>query len=243
MGAESSGASRGMPEFQARTDAIRRTVDGKPAGPRTKSRVRRTLENARRWAGPPQESVSGRMRLSPFPGRRESMGQLTPNRDPQAAPPRRKPDSLPDRLAIFELVARFEDALKRRDRVRFRSLWAGDAIWEVCDPLPMRMPGTDQDAGLHHNMVGQSEQLFRGSFGGIVILDGDKAKGRWPCIRTRAGGGAGQPPGCCNRAIHEDTYVKRDGRWLFSSRRRLHLWMPIHRLPGHAVPLGQEVSR
>jgi len=50
------------------------------------------------------------------------MGQLTPSPRSQTSPPRRTPDSLPDQSAIFDLVARFDDAVNRRDRAEFRFL-------------------------------------------------------------------------------------------------------------------------
>ena len=173
------------------------------------------------------------------------MDQLTPNRPLQTAPLRRKPDSLPDQLAIFDLVARFDDAVNRRDREEFRSLWADDATWEIGTPRPMQTQGADRITETWYTMTGQFDWLFRGSFAGVVTLDGAKGTGRWPCVETGAyikGNGSNPQPGYDNRAVYEDEYIKRDGHWLFHKRRYLYLWLSSQALPGQAVPLGQELS-
>jgi ketosteroid isomerase-like protein len=46
-----------------------------------------------------------------------------------------------DRLAIADLVARFDDAVNQRDATEFAALWADDAVREIGDPMPMRVEG------------------------------------------------------------------------------------------------------
>lgn len=172
------------------------------------------------------------------------MDQRTPTPRLQTSPLRRKPDSLPDHSAILDLVARFDDAVNRRDRAEFRSLWADDAIWEIGDPRPMRTQGADQITENWYNMTDQFEWLFRGSFAGVVILDGDNGTGHWPCVETDAYAkrdGNNPQPGYDNRAVYEDTYIRRDVQWFFSRRRYLYLWLSSQALPGHAVSLGKEI--
>jgi ketosteroid isomerase-like protein len=48
-----------------------------------------------------------------------------------------------ERTAIAELVARFDDAVNRRDVKEFASLWHKDALWEVGEPMPMQVQGAD----------------------------------------------------------------------------------------------------
>jgi SnoaL-like domain len=62
--------------------------------------------------------------------------------------------------------------------------------------------------------------LFRGSFVGVLQIDGDDATGRWPCVET---GTFSDGKGYDNRAIYEDIYVRRIGRWWFKERRYVYL--------------------
>ena len=90
-----------------------------------------------------------------------------------------------------------------------------------------------------------SDWMFRGSFAGVVTIDGDKAAGRWPCIETGNIGTTpdGPPPWYDNRAIYEDDYVKIDGTWLFSRRNYVYLWLSTDKIAGAPVKLeGETVS-
>ena len=109
----------------------------------------------------------------------------------------------------------------------------------------MRTQGADRITENWSNMTAQFAWLFRGSFAGVVTLDGDEGSGHWPCVETGAYAkrdSNNAQPGYDNRAVYEDAYVKRDGHWLFSRRRYLYLWLSSQALPGHSVPLGAELS-
>ncbi len=144
-----------------------------------------------------------------------------------------------DHQQIFDLVARFDDAVNRRDPDEFANLWSGDAVWEIGDPHPMRVEGADRITTTWREMIGHTEWLFRGSFAGVVEIDGDRATGRWPCVET---GTFKDGKGYDNRAIYEDIYVRSDGRWLLQHRRYLYLWLSSEKLPGAPVPLGPELG-
>ncbi|MGL6290498.1 MAG: nuclear transport factor 2 family protein [Silanimonas sp.] len=141
-----------------------------------------------------------------------------------------------DRWAIFDLVARFDDAVNRRDAAEFRALWAEDAVWEIGEPRPMRVEGAATIADTWLGMVKATQWLFRGSFTGVVSIEDDTATGRWPCAET--GVFADGTP-YDNRSIYRDTYVKRDGRWLILSRHYTYLWLSGERLPGAPVVLDE----
>ena len=146
-------------------------------------------------------------------------------------------------MGDFDLVGRFDDAVNRRDVAEFRTLWTHDAVWEIGEPFPMRVSGVDAIAETWQRMLAALAWLFRGSFAGVLSVDGDRATGRWPCIETGmfAPRNDGKPLGYDNRAVFEDLYFKRDGRWLFQQRRYLYLWLSSDNLPGQAVPLGPEL--
>ena len=144
-----------------------------------------------------------------------------------------------DRSAIELLVAQFDDAVNRRDLAEFKSLWTPDAIWEIAEPRPMRVAGAEAIASTWERMIDGTRWLFRGSFAGIVSVDGALGTGRWPCIET---GTLADGQGYDNRAIYEDVYARLDGRWLFRHRRYLYLWLSSEPLPGSAVSLADELT-
>ena len=148
-------------------------------------------------------------------------------------------DSLKDSAAITEIVARFDDAVNRRDVEEFHNLWIDNAIWEICDPMYMHVEGRDTIVETWKDMVAGTKWLFRGSFTGVVRVFGDQAIGRWPCIET---GTFLDGRGYDNRSIYEDVYIRTPIGWKFKRRRYLYLWLSNEMLPGHAVPMGEEIA-
>jgi SnoaL-like domain len=81
-------------------------------------------------------------------------------------------------------------------------------------------------------MLQGTQWLFRGSFVGVVSIDGDSATGRWPCIET---GTFADGIGYDNRAFYEDKYIRIDRHWYFKQRRYVYLWLSSEKLPGNAI--------
>lgn len=162
-------------------------------------------------------------------------------RESQTVPPPRTADSMTDLFAIYDLVARFDDAVNRRDRTEFRTLWAEDGTWAIGAPRELSVQGVDQIEDTWWKMTMALEWMFRGSFAGVVTLDGMTGRGRWPCIETgnSAATADGPGPGYDNRAIYEDLYVKKEGIWLFQKRNYVYLWLSTDRLPGAPVTLSE----
>jgi ketosteroid isomerase-like protein len=140
-----------------------------------------------------------------------------------------------DRAAITDLVARFDDAVNRRDVAEFSSLWCDDAVWEIESPMRMTTGGAAQIVATWQQMLGGTKWLFRGSFAGVLQVNGDAATGRWPCIET---GTFADGKGYDNRAIYEDRYVRRGERWLFQHRRYVYLWLSSEPVPGAPIALA-----
>ena len=170
------------------------------------------------------------------------MIESQPDREKQTPPAQRSAASMPDLWAIHDLVARFDDAVNRRDKGEFSKLWAQDAIWEIGHPRPLHVEGAGAIIETWSTMLFGSEWMFRGSFAGVVGVDGAKATGRWPCIETGTLLRPDKSPqGYDNRAVYEDEYVKSDGMWLFQRRRYLYLWLSTQQVPGSPVKLGPEI--
>jgi ketosteroid isomerase-like protein len=136
---------------------------------------------------------------------------------------------------ISQLVARFDDAVNRRDLEEFKSLWARDSVWEIGEPMPLRVEGADAIAATWAKMVEATQWLFRGSFVGVLEIDGDQAKGRWPCVET---GTFKDGRGYDNRAFYDDRYLRINGIWLFQRRHYTYLWLSTEQLPGAPVALS-----
>lgn len=143
-----------------------------------------------------------------------------------------------DRLEIADLVARFDDAVNRRDVEEFAPLWCEDAVWEIGEPMPMHVEGAGAILETWQLMVASTVWLFRGSFAGVVTIEDDHARGRWPCVETGTFAATAEAParGYDNRAIYDDIYVRVDGLWRFQHRRYVYLWLSSDALPGAPVP-------
>ena len=162
----------------------------------------------------------------------------------QKPPPPRPPDVLSDRAAIIDLVARFDDAVNRRDANEFGKLWCEDAVWEIGDPMPMRAQGRDTIVKTWTGMLAGTEWLFRGSFMGVLYVMCDSATGRWPCVETGTFKATDKAPanGYDNRALYEYRYTKKDGIWRFQHRQYIYLWLSSEKLPGSAVALVEDIE-
>jgi ketosteroid isomerase-like protein len=143
-------------------------------------------------------------------------------------------------VAITQLVAKFDDAVNRRDVDEFSALWDADAVWEIDEPMPMRVQGALAIIDTWQHMLGGTKWLFRGSFAGVMAIDGNTATGRWPCIET---GTFSDGKGYDNRAYYDDEYVCRDGRWLFAKRRYVYLWLSSEKIAGQAIAHSTDLAK
>jgi ketosteroid isomerase-like protein len=85
--------------------------------------------------------------------------------------------TLTDRAAITDLVTRFDDAVNRRDVAELSALWASDPVWEIEAPMAMRTASAAQIVATWQHMFTGTQWLFRGSFAGVLQVDGDTATG------------------------------------------------------------------
>jgi ketosteroid isomerase-like protein len=135
-------------------------------------------------------------------------------------------------MAITHLVAKFDDAVNRRDVAEFSALWDADAVWEIGEPMPMCVRSAEAIIDTWQHMLGGTQWLFRGSFAGVMAISDNTATGRWPCIET---GTFSDGKGYDNRAYYDDEYVCRDGQWLFAKRSYVYLWLSSEKIAGRAI--------
>jgi ketosteroid isomerase-like protein len=118
-----------------------------------------------------------------------------------------------DQLALRTLHDAYADAVFRRDAQAWGALWAEDAVWNLGQG---DVTGKDKIVPMWIGAMGMFSQVAFFCQPGALEVDGDAASGRVYTqeVLTEQDGTLRRIVGC-----YEDTYVRRDGRWLFSSRR------------------------
>jgi uncharacterized protein (TIGR02246 family) len=123
-------------------------------------------------------------------------------------------DETADRLAIQELIARYNDAVMRMDAASWSSTWAEDGVWSL--------PGVGDGIIGRERIVetwkmAMSQFEFVGFFAspGPLHVDGDTARGtlyQQEILYLKEGGE--------RRVIgrYTDDFVKVDGQWKFAKR-------------------------
>ena len=128
-----------------------------------------------------------------------------------------------DELALRTLVARYADAVCRKDVPAWRATWAEDGEWQV---LGTTVRGRDAVVAYYESIVSGLEAVVQHAHGGIIEFEGsDRASGRWS-ITEHARLADGQP--LFTIGLYEDDYLRADGEWLFSRRifRNVYLGPP-----------------
>ena len=117
-----------------------------------------------------------------------------------------------DQLAIRSLHDSYVDAVFRRDVAQWGSNWTEDGRWQLMETT---VEGRDAIVGMWNSAM--STFSFVAFFAQVaaIEIEGDAATGRvftHEVLETLEGE-MRRPVG-----RYDDTYVKRDGRWLFKSR-------------------------
>jgi hypothetical protein len=117
-----------------------------------------------------------------------------------------------DQLAIRALHESYADAVFRRDASDWGALWTDDAVWDL---MGTKVEGKQAIVGLWTGAM--STFAFVGFFSqvGTIEITGDTATGRLYTSEVLE-----DLEGNLRRTVgrYEDTYVKRDGTWLYQSR-------------------------
>ena len=120
---------------------------------------------------------------------------------------------LEDRLAIRELIDRYNDAVARFDADAWRQTWTEDAEWELMGTV---VQGRDSIVKLWQQTMQQLDFVVFQAVPGAVEISGRNATGRVFASEVL------QPKKGERRNVHgryDDTYVKTGDEWRFSARR------------------------
>ena len=118
-----------------------------------------------------------------------------------------------DKLEINELVARYADAVCRRDQSAWADTWAEDGLWQL--PGAPETRGRDNIVALWANAMAGFPFVAQLINNGTVDVEGDTASGRWYLTEHLK-----LPDGdiMFNIGVYQDSYVKTAGGWKFSER-------------------------
>lgn len=118
-----------------------------------------------------------------------------------------------DRVAITELNGTYADGVVRHDAETWATVWADDAHWNL---MGMAVDGKDAIVAMWKGAMGGLDAVSFHCVPCMIEVTGNTAQSRVQTqeyMRTKEGQ---------TRAIgglYEDELIKRDGRWLFSSRK------------------------
>ena len=118
-----------------------------------------------------------------------------------------------DEVAIRGLVARYADAVVRRDEGAWAATWAEDAEWHILGN-PTR--GRGEIVALWSKLMAGFPWVAQLPNSGVVDVDGDRATGRW--YITELGKG---PDGSASLTlgVYHDEYRRIADQWYFARRR------------------------
>ena len=139
--------------------------------------------------------------------------------------------NLEDELALRNLMARYVDAVNRRDGDAWSATWAEDSVWNL---LGSPVAGKDNILGLWQQMMGGFEFALMMPSSSLFEIDGDSASGHW-YLHEYTRDLEGTASTILSRYV--DTYVKQDGQWLFKTRDYSFIYNGPSDLSGTYTPL------
>jgi uncharacterized protein (TIGR02246 family) len=138
--------------------------------------------------------------------------------------------NLGDELAIRDLVARYSDAVNRRDETAWAATWAEDGRWYLG---AQASEGREKIVTTWRTLMGLFEFVAQLPAHGIIEVDGDEATGRWTIQEIgRPKGG----PGSSTIALYDDLYRRDAGDWRIVERRFQVLYTGPPDLSGQVFP-------
>lgn len=122
--------------------------------------------------------------------------------------------SIEDRLEIRELIETFAVGVTTIDTEKWGSTWAEEAAWKT-PSMPEVVKGRDNVVAKFSEMLAYVKFMSMSAVPSDLVIEGDKATGKAFCRELIFPKTGGQK---IVIGYFDDQYVKRDGRWLFTSR-------------------------
>lgn len=118
-----------------------------------------------------------------------------------------------DEMDIRNLVARYADAVCRRDRDAWAATWATDALWQL--PSAPAVRGRDAIVEMWVNAMSNFPFVAQLVYNGTVEVSGQSASGRF-YITEHLKFADGN--GMFNIGVYQDRFVKNTDGWQFAER-------------------------
>jgi hypothetical protein len=146
-----------------------------------------------------------------------------------AAPPL-APD---DELAIRNLLARYGDAVCRRDAAGWVATWSADCTWDLGGGRVTH--GRDETFALWQKSLAKYPWVAQlPASGTVAVIDG-VVRGSWYVLELNH---LADGSGVMHLGHYDDTYVRDEGEWRFGVR-RFHLVYRGAMDPGTVNPLPE----
>ena len=136
---------------------------------------------------------------------------------------------LRDELEIRNLVARYSDAVGRRDEKTWGATWATDGVWKVG---PITATGRGEIVATWTRLMDTFRFVTQHPTSGVVEISGGDATGRWQVLEL-GWPASGDPTSTIG--VYEDRYHRTDEGWRFASRAFHIVYMGAPDLTGHLL--------
>jgi len=120
--------------------------------------------------------------------------------------------TIEDQLALKNLMAKYVDAVNRRDGETWAATWAEDARWNL---MGTDVVGRDNIVALWQQMMASFEFAVMLPSSCLFEINGEEASGHW-YLQEFTRDLEGSSASILSRYL--DTYQKRNGQWLYQSR-------------------------
>ena len=134
------------------------------------------------------------------------------------------------------VVARYADAVCRRDEKSWAETWTEDGEWQI---FGRPTHGRDAIVELWSRLMGGLAFVVQLPYGGIVSLDGDRGTGRWYISEQMRS--ANGDPGLM-LGIYRDDYRREAGSWRFARRAIDVLYLGPPDLSAEPTPLPPDLG-
>ena len=138
--------------------------------------------------------------------------------------------------AVRDLIARFDDAINRRDMHTFHGLWTADAVWDI--RTMSTSTGPDAITATIAGMLDNWEVFFQLSGEAVIESDGDQVLARSPMWEFGRSHGGQSYSGY---ALNADRFVTGANGWRFARRTWYPMLVNQADIPGNAIALPEEV--
>ena len=145
-------------------------------------------------------------------------------------------NAVTDKNEIRDLVARYADAVTRRDEKAWGETWTEDGEWHV---IGRTASGREAVGALWQTLLGGLSFVVQLANTEQITVEGDRGSGRWYVTEyARSNDGTA----LLNVGFYRDEYRRVDGSWRFARRRFDALYMGPPDLGGATFPHPEEVS-